>query len=94
MTQRSSLNPCSGGSALPTWPEHGVPASPEAGESDHACIDASQYPYAHLVRGTLLAELGRTEEARASLREAHHVARNAAEAEQIAAEIARLEEKR
>ena len=46
-------------------------------------FDADEYPYAHLVRGTLLAELGRTEEARASLLVAHSAARNREEKAQI-----------
>ena len=59
---------------------------------DRSAIDASEYPYVHLVRGTLLAELGRIEEARASLLEAQRVARNSAESAQIEGQIARLEE--
>ena len=58
---------------------------------DTGTIDASGYPYVHLVRGTLLAELGRIEEARASLHEAHRVARNSAESAQIEGRIARLQ---
>ena len=58
---------------------------------DRSTIDASSYPYVHLVRGTLLGELGRVDEARASLRKAERAARNAAEAAQIADQLARLE---
>jgi RNA polymerase sigma-70 factor (ECF subfamily) len=58
---------------------------------DKSLIDASSYPYVHLVRGTLLAELGRIEEARASLYQARRVSRNSAEAAQIEDQIARLE---
>lgn len=58
--------------------------------ADRGTVDADEYPYVHLVRGTLLAELGRTTEARASLEEARRVARNDAEASQIEERIARL----
>lgn len=67
---------------------------PQAGLAlldDRNTIDASTYPYVHLVRGTLLAELGRREEARTSLREAQRVVRNRAEEVQIEHQIARLE---
>jgi len=53
-------------------------------------IDASSYPYFHLVRGTLLGELGRTEEARLSMLEAERHARNASEHTQIRARIEAL----
>lgn len=53
---------------------------PDAGLSLIQDVDA---PYLHLVRGALLAELGRTEEARASLRLAAQHARNAHERAQI-----------
>lgn len=56
-----------------------------------AAIDPTDYPYTHLVRGTLLAELGRTEEARASLRLAECVARNGHERAQIRGQIEALE---
>jgi len=59
---------------------------------DRRIIDATEYPYVHLVRGTLLAELGRTEEARASLLLALGEARNAAESTQIEEQLARLAE--
>lgn len=49
------------------------------------------YPYAHLVRGALLQELGRDVEARAALVLAHQHARNAAERAQIEARLANLE---
>src|SRR5690606_16357754 len=42
---------------------------------ERTTIDSTTYPYVHLVRGTLLAELGRIEEARTSLREAQRAAR-------------------
>jgi RNA polymerase sigma-70 factor, ECF subfamily len=67
---------------------------PQAGLAlldDRSTIDASTYPYVHLVRGTLLAELGRMEEAVTSLREAERAARNCAEAAQIGDQIARVE---
>lgn len=46
-----------------------------------------QYPYVHLVRGALLEELGRIEDARVALRLAAKHARNRHEAEQIDARI-------
>ncbi len=49
--------------------------------------DAASYPYAHLVRGTLLEELGRLDEARTSLALASKHARNAHESAQIQARI-------
>jgi RNA polymerase sigma-70 factor (ECF subfamily) len=55
-----------------------------------ADIDVGAYPYVHLVRGALLAELGRTDEALTELREASQVARNAVERRQIEARIAKL----
>jgi RNA polymerase sigma-70 factor (ECF subfamily) len=51
----------------------------------------SSYPYVHLVRGTLLGELGRTDEARAALTLAAEKARNGYEREQIRAKIVDLE---
>ncbi len=54
-------------------------------------VDASNYPYFHLVRGTLLGELGRIEEARRSLALADEHARNAHERAQIRARISQLE---
>jgi RNA polymerase sigma-70 factor (ECF subfamily) len=53
--------------------------------------DVRGYPYVHLVRGSLLEELGRTREARDSLALAREHARNAAERAQIEARIATLE---
>lgn len=53
-------------------------------------IDASAYPYVHLVRGALLEELGRLDEARKSLAIAASLARNQAERAQIAARIERM----
>lgn len=44
----------------------------------------------HLVRGTLLSEVGRIDEARACLVEAQRVARNSEERAQIGRRIARL----
>jgi len=52
------------------------------------------YPYAHLVRGALLEELGRDSDAIASLEHAASSARNEAEEQQIRARIARIREKR
>ena len=48
-------------------------------------VDVGKYPYVHLVRGTLLGELGRIEEARTSLALADEHARNAHERAQIRA---------
>jgi RNA polymerase sigma-70 factor, ECF subfamily len=50
-------------------------------------LDTSSVPYAHLVRGVLLAELGRKVEARASLERAEQAARNPAERAQIRARL-------
>jgi len=57
---------------------------------DHSTIDANDYDYVHLVRGSLLAELGRTEEARVSLQRALAHAHNEAERTQIAARLRSL----
>ena len=55
-----------------------------------AAYDASTYPYVHLVRGALLEELGRLEEARDSLQLALQNARNPAERQQLSARVDRL----
>lgn len=57
-----------------------------------ALLDGSEgdYPYAHAVRGALLAEAGRVAEARESWLAARAVARNAAERAQIDAKLAAL----
>jgi predicted RNA polymerase sigma factor len=54
-------------------------------------VDTSNYPYVHLVRGALLGELGRIEEARTSLALAEEHARNAPERTQIRARMSELE---
>jgi RNA polymerase sigma-70 factor (ECF subfamily) len=54
-------------------------------------MDVRGYPYYYLVRGAILEELGRIEEARASLLCAVERSRNAHEAEQVKARIARLD---
>lgn len=54
-------------------------------------LDVGGYPYYHLVRGAILEELGRIDEARASLLRAVERSRNAHEAEQVTARIARLD---
>jgi RNA polymerase sigma-70 factor, ECF subfamily len=59
-------------------------------ERDDA-MDARSYPYYHLVRGAILEELGRLDEARASLQRAVEGSRNAHEAEQVRARIVRLD---
>jgi RNA polymerase sigma-70 factor, ECF subfamily len=53
--------------------------------------DISGYPYVHLVRGALLAELGRRAEAREALLLAREHARNAGERTQIDGRLATLE---
>jgi RNA polymerase sigma-70 factor (ECF subfamily) len=50
---------------------------------DSAGPDVSGYPYVHLVRGALLEDLGRLDEARQALTRARESSRNAAEREQI-----------
>jgi RNA polymerase sigma-70 factor, ECF subfamily len=50
---------------------------------DGAGPDVSGYPYVHLVRGALLEDLGRLDEARQALTRARESSRNAAEREQI-----------
>lgn len=58
---------------------------------DDGVIDTAAYPYAHLVRGVLLADLERVDEAIAELANAERVARNRHEAAQIRSRILRLE---
>ena len=53
-------------------------------------IDASGYPYFHVVRGTLLAELGRTDEARGALTQAAALARNESERARVRERIEAL----
>jgi RNA polymerase sigma-70 factor (ECF subfamily) len=60
-------------------------------EGGGAMVDG--YPYAHLVRGTLLDELGRDDAAITALEHAAGVARNAHEAGQIRDRIARIRER-
>ncbi len=55
-----------------------------------SATDAGSYPYVHLVRGTLLEELGRVDEARTSLALASKHARNVHERTQIQARLERL----
>jgi RNA polymerase sigma-70 factor, ECF subfamily len=50
----------------------------------------ADYPYVHLVRGSLLAELGRIDAARQALERAEGNARNAHERAQIRAQLAKL----
>ncbi|HEY2406153.1 MAG TPA: sigma-70 family RNA polymerase sigma factor [Polyangiaceae bacterium] len=57
---------------------------------EHGPIDVESYPYVHLVRGTLLAELDRSAEARVALARAEESARNAAERAQIRRQLERL----
>jgi RNA polymerase sigma-70 factor (ECF subfamily) len=56
--------------------------------------DVSGYPYVHLVRGALLAEVGRHPEARDALFLARQHARNAAERSQIDSRLVTLERSR
>lgn len=56
----------------------------------HVDIDATAYPYVHLVRGTLLADAGDAESAARSLREAARLSRNEHERAQIEERISRL----
>ncbi len=53
-------------------------------------IDAESCPYVYLVRGSLLAELGRVDAARTELESARRVARNSAEQSQIGRQLAEL----
>lgn len=53
--------------------------------------DVSGYPYVHLVRGALLQDLGRRDEARQALARARASARNAAEREQIDRRLSELD---
>ncbi len=55
-----------------------------------ATVDPAGCPYVHVVRGTLLAEMGHQEEARSSLRRAEQAARNAHERAQIRGRIEAL----
>jgi RNA polymerase sigma-70 factor (ECF subfamily) len=55
-----------------------------------ADIDASTYPYVHLVRAALLEESGQKGEARAHLQEAARCARNEHERTQILERLSRL----
>ena len=54
--------------------------------------EVGNYPYVHLVRGALLEEIGRVQEARAEMLLARDGARNGAERAQIEARIARIED--
>lgn len=66
------------------------PAAGVALLDDNTSVDVSGYPYLHVVRGTLLSELGRIDEATASLRLAHEHARNEHERAQISRRLAEL----
>jgi RNA polymerase sigma-70 factor (ECF subfamily) len=67
-------------------PEEGMRLLAEV--MDHPAL--AEYPYAHLVEGVLLKELGRLEDARCSLERAARFATSEAEREQIEARIAAL----
>lgn len=55
-----------------------------------ADVNVEAYPYVHLVRGSLLAELGQVDAARQALARAEGKARNAHERAQISAQLAKL----
>jgi RNA polymerase sigma-70 factor (ECF subfamily) len=57
---------------------------------DAAGPSAADYPYVHLVRGSLLAELGRSAAAREALLAARDHARNPAERAQIERRLSEL----
>ncbi len=57
---------------------------------ESAGLDLDAYPYVHLVRGSLLGELGQVEAARQALERAEAGARNAAERTQIRAQLEKL----
>ena len=55
-------------------------------------LNVRDYPYVHLVRGALLEELGRNQDARDALVLAHQHARNNAERAEIAHRLATLDD--
>jgi RNA polymerase sigma-70 factor, ECF subfamily len=57
---------------------------------EKAAIDADAYPYVHLVRGSLLGELGQLDGARRALEQAERHARNADERAQIREQLTKL----
>jgi len=57
---------------------------------EKATLDADAYPYVHLVRGTLLGELGQFDAARRALERAERHARNTHERAQIREQLAKL----
>ncbi len=61
-------------------------------DSTASGIAGGSYPYFHLVRGTLLAELGRADDARRELIRASEVARNASERAQVQKRLAELQQ--
>lgn len=67
-------------------PKQGLLLLEQGGEAG-----AAGYPYAHLVRGALLQELGRHADAREALLLAHQHARNAAERAQIESRLATVD---
>ena len=62
-----TLRRCSRTARVPRWRSR--PRGPAEGLAllEHGGIDAEAHPYVHLVRGTLLGELGRVEAATRSL---------------------------
>jgi hypothetical protein len=65
----------------------GCHAAPGARRTRRASRDVEAYPYVHLVRGSLLAELGQIDAARQALAHAKEHARNAHERAQIRAQL-------
>jgi RNA polymerase sigma-70 factor, ECF subfamily len=68
-------------------------AGPVAGLAlldDKGGIDADAYPYVHLVRGSLLSELGQVDAAKRELQQAELHARNTHERAQIRSQLAKL----
>lgn len=59
-------------------------------EVDHLAEDLAGYPYLHVVRGELLADAGRTDEARRALEVAHDLTENDAERRHLARRIVEI----
>jgi RNA polymerase sigma-70 factor (ECF subfamily) len=57
---------------------------------DRRDIDVSAYPYVHVVRGTLLGQVGRVADAARALEEAERCARNVHEQRQVRERLSRL----
>lgn len=74
--------------AVAVWRSEGPTAALSLLDETTNVLEGRPYPYLPLLRGTLLDELGRREEAAGELRRAHALARNPEEARQL---LARLE---